>query len=229
MTRLVSAIALLSLVADPARAACIDPAMLIFDASASMSAPLGVRAREGTRIDAAKVAVGQAVPRITRTRSMGLIAYGPGGADACDGVNLLREPAPQIGAEIVADVEALEPFGLTPMTDAVIMAAEAMSYRTDPAVIVLVTDGAETCGGDYCGVAQALSDQSAGLQIHVIGFQLPGDRVTGKVGPSCMPAITGGRYVSTETVDQLVEALEQTLGCLVLVEHSHQMMKETRS
>ncbi|MGX9356487.1 hypothetical protein ACS3SW_15380 [Roseobacteraceae bacterium S113] len=98
-----------------------------------------------------------------------------------------------------------------------------MQYQTQPSVLVVVTDGFETCGGNPCEMAKSLSSNSAGLQIHVVGFNLPnesvgyGARVIAQRGARCLAEETGGMYVLTETAEELVSALNMTLGCMLLV------------
>jgi Mg-chelatase subunit ChlD len=47
-------------------------------------------------------------------------------------------------------VNALTPAGRTPLASAVQQAAEVLDYRSKPGLIVVVTDGEETCGGAPC-------------------------------------------------------------------------------
>ena len=49
---------------------------------------------------------------------------------------------------------ALVPAGKTPLTSAVEQAAEVLDYRAKPGVIVVVTDGEETCGGRLASLAR---------------------------------------------------------------------------
>ena len=57
---------------------------------------------------------------------------------------------------IMNAVNALVPAGKTPLTSAVEQAAEVLNYRAKPGVIVVVTDGEETCGGAPCALAKQL-------------------------------------------------------------------------
>ena len=45
-----------------------------------------------------------------------------------------------------------------------------LEYRTEAGVIVLLTDGEETCGGSPCSVAKLLRSAARQLTVHVIGL-----------------------------------------------------------
>lgn len=213
--------------------ACAEDAMLVFDGSGSMAERTFSRTGD-SRIDEAQHAVREVIPEVTRYRDVGLLIYGPGGHDACGGINIAFEPQSDSSAAIINAVDEVSPYGLTPLADSVHMAAMAMDYETKPAVIVVVTDGYETCGGAPCDLAQELSANSAGLQIHVVGFNLPDESIGwadstnatagGPPGARCLADATGGRYVPTQTVDELVEALNSTLGCMLLVNREEDLV-----
>ena len=204
---------------------CAADAMLVFDGSASM-AEVAYDITEAPRIEEARAALRRALPGIAAVRDVGLLTYGPGGADSCTGIALRVPPGPRTAGAVIAAVEALEPGGLTPLAASVERAAEALDYRARPGVVVLVTDGDETCGGRPCALGARLAATGADLQVHVIGFRIVDDifrwnspEAEGYAGPTvakCLADATGGLYVSTRTVDELVRALERTLGCPVI-------------
>jgi Ca-activated chloride channel family protein len=223
--RIASLIAL-ALAAAPAGAdtGCAADAMLVFDGSASMS-EIGFDVQDATRITEARAAVAEVMPRVERFRRIGLLTYGPGGADGCSGISLRFGPQDRAGARVIAELDALRPGGLTPLAVAVEQAAEALEYRARPAVIVLVTDGNETCGGTPCATSRRMTDQAADLIVHVIGFRASGDffawnnpeQTFGEdTVAKCFADRTGGTFATAETVDELVEALNRTLGCPVI-------------
>ena len=98
---------------------------------------------------------GEVLPNATKFRKVGLITYGPGPYNQCN-VKLDLKPAPDAGKPIMGAVNALVPAGKTPLTSAVEQAAEVLNYRNKPGVIVVVTDGEETCGGSPCELAKQL-------------------------------------------------------------------------
>ncbi|MEL7215352.1 MAG: vWA domain-containing protein [Pseudomonadota bacterium] len=202
---------------------CTRDAMLVFDGSASM-AELGLQLDEPKRIDDARAALRDAMPQIAPIRRIGLITYGPGPENSCDGVNLKFPPVANAADPVLEAISWLDPNGLTPLTEAVRQAADVLNYRTDPGIVVLVTDGNDTCGGAPCQLGAELAATAANLTVHVIGFRVDTDRF-GLENPSdglfpedfsvakCLSDSTGGLYVSTDTVEELSDALRQTLGC----------------
>lgn len=196
---------------------CNEDAMLVFDASGSMAGNerLGIGSVV-TRIDKVRKALKIALPRIEPHRRLGLITYGPGPYNRCDNIELSLVPSPRAGDRIMAIVDELIPAGRTPLTQAVERAAEQLKFRERPALVVLLTDGEETCGGNPCAVAKALKAAAKNLTIHVIGYRMRDFSWTGGQGifeTRCLPEQTGGVYVAVETVDELVAALVKTLGC----------------
>ncbi len=207
--------------------------MLVFDGSGSM-AEMGYNALGAPRIFDARKAVRAAVPKVAEVRRLGLIVYGPGAGGACDNVRLHFAPRDDAAGPIIAAVEALSPEGSTPLTRAVAEAAEVLDYRNQPGVVVLVTDGKETCAGTPCQLAADLAADGLDLTVHVIGFRVRPDYFDWELGQggfgsatgtpsgetlsvaSCLADRTGGQYVSAESVDDLANALRQTLGCAMI-------------
>lgn len=206
---------------------CTDDAMLVFDASGSM-AEMGYNGLDAPRIADARTAMHEALPDITPARRLGLIVYGPGETEECSHVDLRLPPEPNAAERIIAEIDSLTPDGNTALTRAVSDAAHVLDYRNRPGTIVLVTDGKETCGGTPCQLAAELAADAPGLTIHVIGFRVRGDHFNFEGFDSnpefeevpavaqCLADRTGGLYVSTETTQELVAALRQTLGCPVV-------------
>lgn len=207
-------------------AGCTSDAMVVFDGSGSM-AEMGFNQLGAPRIFDAREAVRRAMPPVARVRRIGLIVYGPGQGAACENVALHFAPRRDAAAAIIGTVESLAPEGTTPLTRAVAEAAAVLDYRRSPGIVVLVTDGKETCGGAPCTLAADLRREARDLTVHVIGFRVRPDRFnwdSAQTGPQaetisdarCLADETGGLYVSAETVDDLANALRQTLGCAVI-------------
>jgi Ca-activated chloride channel family protein len=196
---------------------CYEDAMLVFDASGSMSGiDEGGRSSGLPRIDAARKALAESLPQVTPFRRLGLMTYGPGGH--CN-IVLNMKPASNAGPAIMSQVDGLSPDGLTPLTSAVAKAAEALDYRNKAALVVLLTDGAETCSGQPCALAKTLNATGKAITVHVIGYRM-GDvisvREQGITDMKCLAAQTGGLFIGADSIDELVAALNKTLGCPLL-------------
>ncbi|MFK7876177.1 MAG: VWA domain-containing protein [Paracoccaceae bacterium] len=203
---------------------CMADAMIVFDGSGSM-AEIGFNDLNEPRIFEARRAMAEAIPEIAKSRRLGLVIYGPNGADDCTGLDLRFAPMDQAGGAIVAAVDRLAPAGSTPLTQAVRIAAQTLDYRKAPATIVLVTDGKETCGGQPCALANELRNDGVDTTVHVIGFKVrsaffswnsQSDDTVSVSASRCLADDTGGTYTSSETLDQLIAALRATLGCKLL-------------
>ena len=202
--------------ADETRTPCTEDAMIVFDASGSMAGnTVQGLFSDKTRIDEVRKALGEVLPGITKFRKVGLITYGPGPYGQCN-VDLAFPPIPNAADRIMSVVNALNPAGKTPLTEAVRQAAEVLDYKTEKGVVVLVTDGEETCGGAPCDLGKFLKANSRALTVHVIGYQLTGFSWTGAesiLDVQCLAEETGGLYIAAKNRDDLVKAFQKTLGC----------------
>ncbi|KNG92401.1 vWA domain-containing protein [Pseudaestuariivita atlantica] len=217
---------------------CATDAMLVFDGSASM-AERGDAARGEARIVDARAAMRRALPLITVLRRVGLVVYGPNGTPGdgpgaspmesvgCRSVDVRFGPETDTASRMIGEIDALVPGGSTPLTAAVSEAAEALDHTRAPGIVVLVTDGRETCGGTPCALAETLRADSADLVVHVVGFRVRadyfdwesgegGDHVQAETPARCLADRTGGTYTATETVEELVAAMDATLGCALI-------------
>ena len=145
--------------------------MLVFDASGSMAGNerLGIATQDVTRIDKVRSALAKVLPSVTRVRRVGLITYGPGPYQQCNVHLSFRAEAGRCGSHH-EEVNRLVPAGKTPLSAAVDQAADVLDYTKKPAVIVVVTDGEETCGGAPCNLGKWLHAKAAQLTVHVIGY-----------------------------------------------------------
>ncbi|MEL7164588.1 MAG: VWA domain-containing protein [Pseudomonadota bacterium] len=225
-TAALAALAMATVFGPSARAdnTCTNDAMIVFDGSGSM-AEMGFNLIDEPRIFEARRALADVLPEIAVQRRLGLLIYGPGGADTCSGVDLRFAPVENAAARITNAVEALQPTGDTALTVAVDTAAELLLERQSGGTVLLVTDGKETCGGAPCALAAELSGKD--ITVHVIGFKVRGEFFAwgeqageeyrnSETVARCLADRTGGLYVGAETVQDLIAAFRKTLGCKVL-------------
>ena len=199
--------------------------MLVFDGSASMD-EISFETGPNTRIVEARQAMQEAMPDIAPYRRVGLLTYGPGQAGACENIDLRFGPIADSAGPVIEVIDTLRPDGLTPLTQAVQQAATVLDYQNSPGIVVLVTDGNETCGGRPCALAQDLRANAKDITVHVIGFRAvvdffawnnpEQDPQNSTTVARCLADDTGGLFLRTETVDELVAALQRTLGCPVI-------------
>jgi hypothetical protein len=166
---------------------------LILDASGSMNA--GLRSGQ-TRIDAAKEAVAAFVGKLDPRVRLGYRVYGhqsPTREKNCRDTELVVS----FGAvsanrgEVLARTQGVKAQGYTPITLAITLAAGDIAKEPGEHVVVLVSDGKETCEGDPCAAAKALADADARLVVHTIGFNVD---VAARYQLQCIAKVARGTY-----------------------------------
>jgi Ca-activated chloride channel family protein len=187
---------------------CQSDAMIVFDASGSMGT--SDYTLKVPRIARLKQSLARVVPEVAPVRRLGLIVYGEGAYDDCNSIRLHMRPTANAAEQLLGIIETINPRGRTPLTESVRQAAEVLDYTKQQAVVVLVTDGEETCGGDPCALGARLKQTGRDITVHVIGYR---DGQSGYFKARCIADETGGMYYSVSTEDQLIEALRKTLGC----------------
>jgi Ca-activated chloride channel family protein len=209
-------------------APCKDDAMIVFDASGSMAGNVnqGI-ATIIPRIDEVRSALSKVLPSATRYRRVGLITFGPGPYNQCN-VQLNFTPSPHAEIPIMKAVDALTPAGKTPLTSAVEQAAEVLDYRNKPGVVVVVTDGEETCGRSPCELGEQLHAAALQLTVHIIGYRLENYSWTGEqsvVEAKCLAEENNGLYIAANSEQDLVAAFEKTLDCPMTSQRADQLAK----
>ncbi|MGH6735908.1 MAG: vWA domain-containing protein [Methyloceanibacter sp.] len=212
---------LAAVAADGEPVPCTEDAMIVFDASGSMAGNLnqGI-ATTIPRINEVRKALARVLPTATRLRRVGLITYGPGPYQQCN-VELNLRPTANAAELIMNDVNALNPAGKTPLVEAVGQAAEVLDFRSEPGVVIVLTDGEETCGGAPCEFGRRLHAEAAQLTVHVVGFRMKNFLWTGEqnvLEVKCLAEENGGLYITAEDEEELAQAFEKTLGCPIMSE-----------
>ena len=207
--------------AEPKAPPCTEDAMIVFDASGSMAGNLdqGIATLK-PRIDEVRAALAEILPTVARVRRVGLITYGPGPYQQCN-VKLDLKPTANAADVIMRDVDGLIPSGRTPLSSAVAEAADVLDYRKRPGVIVVVTDGEETCGASPCDLGKKLHAAAEQLTVHIIGFRMKDYSWTGEnsiLDAKCLAEVNNGLYLSAENRDDLTAALKATLECPMISE-----------
>lgn len=179
--------------------------MVVFDGSNSMWGQI-----DGTaKIEIARSVMENLLGEWVDGSNVGLMAYGHRRRGDCTDIEMLVQPGQQSRASILETINKITPTGKTPLTDAVEQAAQALSYTDQPATVVLISDGLESCERDACALAEALEKGGVGFTAHVVGFGLTSEEDASSL--ACIAERTGGKYITAANADELGSALS-TVG-----------------
>ena len=93
---------------------------------------------------------------------------------------------------LVGEINALAPKQGTPLADA-IRRAGTVASDSAPSMLVIVSDGGDSCGGDPCAVARSVKAAKPNVTINVIDLsESPKDRQV----LQCIASAGGGRLLS---------------------------------
>jgi Mg-chelatase subunit ChlD len=107
-------------------------------------------------------------------------------------------------------IAGLKPTGQTPIAYALNQAGRDFGTLESDRIIVLVSDGIESCGGDTLQAAYALREQ--GITAHLIGFGLGNAADEDTASLRAVASAAGGRYVTASSAEELQAALAQTVA-----------------
>ncbi len=149
---------------------------LILDSSISMSAFV-----EGwrSRMDVAKAVMEQLIRDLPEDPNL-MVALRIYGAELrpnltpCEDTVLVQPFAPVAKARqnMINQVKAMKARGMTPIALSLEQAAKDFPDKSARNIIVLITDGEESCGGDPCAVSARLQADGFVMKPYVVGFAL---------------------------------------------------------
>lgn len=182
---------------------------VILDMSNSMWGQVNGRAK----IDLAREALAGALTGFPADIPIGLRAYGHRvgveNKDAgCDDTERLIAPAPGNGPAIVALAGRLTPRGQTPIARSLREAGADLAREGGAGVIVLVSDGVESCGGDPEAAARELRASGVEVGLHTVGLGV------GAADASALAALAaagGGQYFDAPDAADLVQGVSGAL------------------
>jgi len=181
---------------------------LILDASNSMNKPFGAE----SRLDAAKGALIELLEVVESIERTGLYVYGhridkDDEVESCQDIEALFPVLPGDAAgntQVLNAIDGLEARGKTPIAEALVTVSNDLLAYGGESVIVLITDGEETCGGDPLVVAEMLATLEPPMTLHIIGLDIGEDVRAVLTG---IASATGGNYYGVDGADGLYEAL----------------------
>ncbi|MEM7441694.1 MAG: VWA domain-containing protein [Pseudomonadota bacterium] len=174
--------------------------IIVLDASGSMWGQIdGI-----SKIEIAREVLGDLLSDWDNQTPLGVVAYGHRREGDCTDIELVRGVGPVDPEALIGEINAIMPRGRTPLTDAVRQAAEELRYQDEPATVILLSDGIETCNADPCALSAELEQAGINFTAHVIGFDIAQDEA-GQL--SCIAENTGGTFLLAENAQQLSDAL----------------------
>ncbi|NJL03795.1 MAG: VWA domain-containing protein [Chloroflexaceae bacterium] len=190
--------------------------LMIVDASGSMAAELG----NELRIEAARRALDNMINLLDEEQpaqvNVGFRIFGNGGnntdagrAESCQSTALLVPIEGGLDIPLLREQSATwQPVGWTPLALALESALGDFPPASDNIrnLIIVVSDGEESCDGDPCAAAQALGD--AGIQVSMIGVGLTPESAEVL---RCVPNNGNGIYIDVQDGQTLEDVFTQAV------------------
>ena len=177
---------------------------IILDASGSMKALLGKQTRWAT----AQAVLKDVVSKLPKDFSVGLRAYGhtlpSTNPKTCTDTALVVPVAPLNPTNLLAAAGKLLPRGETPLVHSILQTPGDLK-TVGGGTVILITDGEESCKGDFAAAARTLKDAGLNLTLNIVGFTLK--NVPAQTSLSGLAESTGGRYYSAQSGAALGRAL----------------------
>ena len=145
-----------------------DHIELLLDMSGSMWGQIqGV-----AKIEIAREVLEKLLKGFPKDASLGVRVYGHRSKGDCKDSELLI-PFGKIDAEgIMTKINALKPKGMTPIDYSLREVGNDLKGLEGSRVVILVTDGIESCKGDPVAAAESLMAAGLKVKIHVVGFDI---------------------------------------------------------
>lgn len=188
--------------------------MLVLDASGSMLQKLGGK----RRIELAREAlIGLLDTALSGDDALALRVFGHRKADACDTelvVPLAAGQRDKVRQQLAG--MAAKNLARTPIAASLAGVRSDLAAHPGPAVIVLLTDGEETCGGDPVAEIDQLRASGRDVVVNVVGFAVDEHAVVRDF--QRWAAAGGGSYLSAPDGDSLGRSLRQAIATRYSVE-----------
>jgi len=186
---------------------------IILDASNSMNRGFG----EGTRLSVAKEALLGLFDVLPLGLNVRLSVYGhrvpkTEREESCVDLQRVFGPEPftdDARGQLAVLLDGITAMGLTPLEEALLRAGQDLSELEGASVIVLLSDGEETCDGDPLAAAALLASFSPPIVVHVVGLDLEPEARDTLVA---IAELTGGEYVGAREAADVLAGLFSLLA-----------------
>ncbi|MCU6668761.1 VWA domain-containing protein [Enterobacteriaceae bacterium H4N4] len=189
--------------------------VLIFDASGSMSISMDITPdelrrlmqdkpvknfdREPRRISLAHRSAKQVIDEVPKDIDISLVS-----AATCQQVDVTPAFSFDQRNDLKHAIDKIQPVGKTALAEALEKAGKQVDGVDRDAIIVLITDGEETCGGDPCEVARQLKQSKPRLQVNVVDIMNTG-------AGNCIASQTGGSVYAVNNTHEFNEMMNKAI------------------
>lgn len=200
------------------------PAMgVVLDASGSM-----LQKMEGRRrIEIAREALVQLTEEVLPANTQfALRVFGHKEKDSCR-TDLEIPLGPLDKAKVSARIKSINAMNLarTPIARSLQLAAQDLASATGDKMILLVTDGEETCEGDPAAAIRAMRDAGLKVQVNIVGFAI--DELMLRETFQAWARLGNGRYFDAQNAAQLASSLQaSTRLSYQVLDGAHQVVAE---
>ncbi|MEL6253120.1 MAG: VWA domain-containing protein [Bacteroidota bacterium] len=179
----------------------LKPIILIMDGSGSMWGQIDGK----PKIAIARSVVKSLTAKMDDEQPLALVAYGHRRKSDCEDIEQFMEAEVGNREKINQILAGINPVGKTPLANTALLVIEKLKLSGESATIILVSDGAESCGGDLCAVVKAAKEAGVDFVLHIVGFDI-GE--SDKLALQCAAEAGEGQYLDAANGAELSEALE---------------------
>jgi hypothetical protein len=178
--------------------------LIVLDLSGSMNLALG----RSTRIATARNVLKSVIARLPDDFNVGLRVYGDRYGskqkETCTDSHLVQPVQKLDRMALQRAIDGARPRGETPLVYSVLQAIGDLEAAGGGSV-VLVTDGEESCGGDFAAAARAIQQSGLDFRLNIVGFTLRSAAAQKALGG--LTAATGGAYYTAQDGESLTRAV----------------------
>lgn len=147
--------------------------------------------REPKRITVAKQATTAVVQQLPSDVNAGLVLV-----ERCDRARSVGFFSAAQRGQMLGNLQRIQPVDGTPLADGIAKAGQMVDGVNRESVILVVSDGKESCHEDPCAVARDLARRKPHLKINVVD-------ILGTGAGNCLAQATGGRVFTARNMNEL--------------------------
>jgi Mg-chelatase subunit ChlD len=154
------------------------------------------------RVDVAKQATRRLVSGLPNDVDVGLVLV-----EKCRTAKKAGFYSPAERGNLLRRISSISPNKGTPLASGIAVAGTMVDGVEVPALMVIITDGKESCDGDPCAVARQLARAKPKLQINVVD-------ILGTGAGNCVARATGGKVWSANNAGELASMLDRAANAV---------------